>query len=962
MLSENKIIETIKNNNFNLLGQIQISEEEYKELIDYSKRIIRYMSPSIGARKNVIFSLALVHIAIREYKEGRFWPCFCDVIGEKVSSSKLNYCGKIFAITVKELGLLYVSKEDYSSQMYVENIKMHAMVMNYYMEGFWEFLSSYYEKNLFRQISDDLFEDIELLSEFMKKTLSNNSDSFVEEESKGHAAKSYKLLKGTRCFFAYSNVDTIISSLKPLLRYIDVYYYDSEYPDSNNRYAESFIRWCKKRETKEKSAERQNRNRLIASKRPYIHFDFDNMMQYLVIPSQKFRDNECEGEASVEISINGFTKTIDLDIYRSFGLYISEIVKVPIPSVFDDISIIIKSGVIKKYRILSSNYRILNKNNDFIYKIALGDNLLLIKKDTNVSYEGRTTIVDYSNEYGGFDLYVLKITDDSIIHIGKRKISILGEYSEIPYFEEEISHFEVFDLNENKLVVTRSHPTISFMVHERKISGTVLIVNEKKYSLDKVDKIIGYSTINIKDKAITIDLERVLPSIDGTYNVYIDIPDDRNIYISKYVRINKMDFSFNKGLYSADDSIYLWINNRCDSIWPDREDISLVSIDDDSDEYIIPFVENENEVYFHLELNEKLLIKLPINILKFGFSKDELTCHQPEFIWYSDLKETIYCSAPNMSEIRVYINHEKEKYVKGFSIGSGLFRVDISELKQRICKNIYNGWTYLNIVCIGTKKYSYPLYSVLRVLWVEPYFDFVLVDGKLGFDVELYGKAQLLIDIEDEYTKEKIVKDKVINNGVNVFPELPLDGVYNIIPKMIEEDEFGLNKRSLKMRALFNQSYIDLDNLTDCRLSVADLLYFEEEKKLSYEYRIDIRKKVDMCTFEGYMHGLKRKKTRYDLTEDKRIPDKKKLGKVQIKIIEESDKCIYIQIYSSTYEQNPEEWIEFYYDDKYNTLLHSNDNVLRQCDSYERFIFLADDETKYRVMKKKIRRLKINDI
>lgn len=966
MISDKELLDRIKENNIHLLGQINISEEEYRDLLHYSRNYVFNISPSVRVKPDIRLSVTLVQVAIREYKEGRFWQYFCDAIDKQMSSSKMNYCGKVFYATVKKIGLLYINKDDNGSQMYVENIKIHAMVTNYYMDGFWEFLSSYYEKNLFRQISDDLFEDIELLSSFMKKTLSDNSDSIIGEENKGHASKSYKLLKGTRYFFAYSNVDVIISSLKPLLKYIDIYYYDSELPDGNNRYAESFINWCKGREAKENLIEKQKRNRLLASKRPYIHFDFDQMLSFLIIPSQKFRDNECDGEASVEVTINEVTKKIDLEIYKSFGLYISEPVRIPIPSVFDDVNITIESGVTKKYRILSSNYRIINKNNDVTYKLTLGDNLLLIEKDKEVSYEGQTTCIDFSNEYKDFDLYSLKVSDDSVIHIGKRTVSIAGEYSEIPFFENEIKHYDVFDLKNNKLIATRSHPTISFMVQERKISGTVLVVNDKKISLDTVDKIVGGSTIDTNDKAITLELEHVLPSEEGTYNVYIDIPDEKNIYIPKYVRINKMDILFNKSIYSSEDDIYLWIKNRCDNIWPDREDITLVSIDEDSDEYIIPFKENESEICLHLDLNEELLIKLPLNILKFGFSMDELSCYRSSFLWYSDLKETIYVSAPDINEVRIYLNHERDKYVKGFSLGGDLFRVDISELKQRICKNIYKGWTYINISCIGTKKYSYLLYSVLRVLWVEPYFDFILVDGHLGFDIEVNGNAQLAVDIEEEYSKKKLVKDRKITTGINSFPELPLDGVYSIIPKMIEGDEFGLNTSTLKMRPLFDQSYVDLNNLTDCRLSVADLLYFEEEKLLSYEYRVDIRKKIDSCTYEGYMHGLKReKKTKSSkdlFADDNRKSVKKRFGKVQIKVLEESDKCIYIQIYSSTYDEGEDEWIEFYYDDEFHTLLHSNDNALSQCKSYDRFIFLADDETKYRVMKKKIRRLKVNAI
>lgn len=953
MISEKELLNRIKENKVFLLGQVDISEEEYQDLLHYSRRFVFDASPAMGVKTDICLSITLVQVAIREFKEGRYWQYFCDAIDKKISSSKMNYCGKVFAATVKKLGLLYIDNDDASSQMYVENIKAHAIVTNYYMKGFWEFLSSYYEKNLFRQISDDLFEDIDLLSAFMKNTLDSSSDSIIGEEVKGHASKSYKLLKGTRGALAYSNPDAILSLLKPLLHYIDNYYYDSEYPEDDNRFATCFEAWCKEKETSENKIEKRKKNRLLASRRPYIHYDFNQTLAYLVIPSQKFRDNECEGDASVLITINGVEKRMNLDIYKSFGIYISEKVSVPIPSVFDDISINIESGITKKYKILSSDYRIINKNCDVIYKLVLGDNLLLTKKNIEVSFEGQTECVDYSDEYKGFDYYSLRISDDSIVHVGKRTVSIAGEYSEVPVFEEEISSFEVFDSNDEKLIVTRKHPTVSFMIQDRKIMGTVLVVNGTKHSINDIEKIVACSTINSNDRAITIDLEKVLPRVDGTFAVYIDVPDEKTIAVPKYVRLEKMDLVFNKSIYSAYDEIYLWVKNKSTNIWPDREDVSLVAIGVDSDEYQIPIVDNADDVTFHLHLNEEMIIKLPLKIIKTGFSLDELSYSTQEYIWYSNLQESLYCSVPDVEEIRVYLNHDKDNYVKGFSISRGLFRVDISELKQKITGNIYKGWEYINILCIGAKKNSFLLYSVLRVMWVEPYFDFKMLNGHLCFDSIVKGDAKLVVDIEDEYTKEKLVKDKEITSGIIEFPNLPVNGLYSIIPKMVEEDEFGFNSTVVKMRPLFNQSYINFDDLTDCRLPIADLIFMEEEKPLSYEYNIDIRKKIDDNTYEGYMHGFKK---------DNRRSSKKRFGRVQIKVLENSDKCVFIQIYTSTYDEYDEDWIELYYDNEFKTLLHVNDNALSRSSSYDKFEFLADDETRYKVMKKKIRRLEINAV
>ena len=147
MITEKDILNRIEKDNLKLLGLIDISEEEYQELLSYSKMYIKNVSPSHGVRVDLRLAVTLVQVAIREYKDGKFWPYFCDAIDERVSLNKMNYCGQVFEKTIKTYNLRYVDYVD--THMYVENIKMHAIVTNYYMQGMWEFLFSYYEKNLF---------------------------------------------------------------------------------------------------------------------------------------------------------------------------------------------------------------------------------------------------------------------------------------------------------------------------------------------------------------------------------------------------------------------------------------------------------------------------------------------------------------------------------------------------------------------------------------------------------------------------------------------------------------------------------------------------------------------------------------------------------------------------------------------------------------------------------------------
>ena len=961
MITEKDILNRIEKEEIKLLGLIEISEEEYKELLSYSKVFIRNVSPSYGVKCDLKLSVTLVQVAIREYKEGKFWTHFCDAIDDIVSLNKMNYCGQVFEKTVKRYNMLYVDYGD--THMYVENIKMHAIVTNYYMAGMWEFLSSYYEKNLFRQLTEDIEEDLDYLAIFMKQTLESNSDSFANEDSKGKAAKTYKLLKATRYLIAFNDSHTNSEILLPLLRIIDSYYYDTIFPSSLDRFGKSFIEWCNAKEGEVEHGDKNDKQSLV-SRRPNIRYDINTMSAFLIIPPQKFRDTEFDGEASAKITIDGYTEEFHLEIYKSFGVFISEAKRVPIPSLFDEISITVESSITKKYKIKGSNYRLMNKNYEVIGKLALGENMIFVQKGTKVSFEGETRCVDTSEDLGDFDYYSVIVSEDSILHFGNRVISLAGEYSEQPYFDDEVFDFEVFDVDNNRLVVSRTHPVVSFVVSEKKYAGTVIWVNGKKLPLADIANKFTSRTSNQSDLAITIALENELGTTDGAYEIIIDIPDEKNKKVPKYVRLSNLEVYTSKSIFAAQEQVYVWVKNGGEFIWPEREDVCLAAIQAKGEEYLVPVCGDEEDVIFYLELNEVLRLRLPLYLLKAGFSPEHMTFSQPEYIWYSDLKETLYCSAPAMEELRIYLNHDKSNYIQGINIKNGIFRVDISELKNQIVKDTTEGWQYINVICIGERRRSFHLLSVMRFLWIDPYFDFKMVDGKLAFELDVKGNADLYVDIVDERTKKTVIQSKPIRSGITMLPELDGDGLYSIYPRMEEGDFFGIDVTTTKLRPLFEQSFVTLDDLRNYRLQIGDLLFDEERKTLSYDYFIDLRDQVDDKTYLGYMYGLKKaprqrngiKSGKYELNSEGK-PVKKKFGKVKVEIVKIDEKSIILKVLTSSYDEAEEEWVELYYDNVSKTLLHPNDNAVSKGTNYSRFDYLDNDCTSYRVMRKKIRRL-----
>ena len=177
-INVSEIESTIRNNGFILLGQIQVSDDMYQELLENANWKINHLYVQILPRTDIILSLAMVQVAIRHFKNGKYWKVFNEQIGTDISVAKQNYIGQIFLKTIREYHLFELGRGDGNTAMYVENVKAHAFVTDSYMHGFLEFSYAYYENNLFRQLQDDISEDLEDLSSFMAETLINNITSY----------------------------------------------------------------------------------------------------------------------------------------------------------------------------------------------------------------------------------------------------------------------------------------------------------------------------------------------------------------------------------------------------------------------------------------------------------------------------------------------------------------------------------------------------------------------------------------------------------------------------------------------------------------------------------------------------------------------------------------------------------------------------------------------------------------
>ena len=877
-----ELLSEIAGKDIQLLGQIRVSDEEYEKLVERGRDFVENATDLNNPKPDILMSLLMVQIAIFHYQEGNYWKYFEKELGIPVSAQKQNYLGKVFVKTIEFYKLLRLEKQS-SQEQYVENIKAHAFVTNSYMAGFFEFASAFHENNLLRDLPsspEDMLEIIEGLSDFMKDTMSSSSDSV---KSGTTAAKSYKLLKSTRRVFAQCDPITVSNVFYPILKTIDNDLFDQKLPSGNlNRFDSSYIDWKKEQEKKKdaQSSRGERLNRGGYSKKPYLKIDPHTEQTLLIIPAQTFRKGDVEDDAGVSIIINGYSEFKRIELRDSFGILISEPIKIPVPNAFDEIEIKFINAGGKYYRLKNRDYRILNDKWQTVDKLSTGTNNIIIRKGTDVYWNENCEIIECTTEYVNWDFYSVKINKDSACKIGKQTLSIVGEYSKKPIFDNEIESFDVLDEDKNKIIATKLHPVISFEADEGLVPGTIISINSNHFPVRDIPEEKRPSFIDSGKAAVTIDINDLIShKEEGYYSIEIDIPTIGKRDICNYVLLRKIGCNLDYGRYLFNKEAKLKVSSPIHMVSGDPE----WAVDEaELNEYIytIPIKPDleyvDLDLYLNGESDKILYIRKPINVFSYGFTADEKIYlrEKSDYIWHTDLTDNLYVRLKNIDEVYAYYAGEEEELYKGELISPGVFRIDISEIRKKIEQNFDAKWHHIRLFLGKTDGKSLGLGDILlkNVIFPNPLMRIQSTDGLIHIPIEeIKGKAESLITIIDSETQEAVVNERLLHEGENEFPELDPSKAYDYVILSREDDEFGLFSETKEVRRLENHVTRDSSDLTGYSVKIESIEYDGEPLQLNLSYRIRVIQRLEKKVFLGLLDGsafdetgkIDRSKTQY---------------------------------------------------------------------------------------------------
>lgn len=946
-----KVKKELESGEIKLLGQVRISQDEYIKLKDYVSDFVMYSSDYSNPKPDIRLSLFLVQLAINNY-EGRYWQQLIDELGIDIPASKQNYIGKTFAKTIEYYDLFKLG-EDFAAQQYVENIKAHAFVTNYYMDGFFEFAYAFFENNLFRQVPENeqaLIEDVELLSAFMEQSLSTSSDSI--KNGTNVAAKSYKLLKSTRRVFAQCDVITINKFFYPIMKFIDEYYYDDRLPEEKaNRFEEGFIAWCKKAEEEVKKDGRKKRERILVSKKPFMVINPDNEKAKVVIPPQKFRPSDCESGITVLIENQQETIEKKLELWNSFGINISEPIEIEIPAIFDEIHISFSNISDKEYVIPARPYRIVTDEWKLQNNLKIGNNIILIQKDVSCFWNKECRIIYEEKNYINWDYYFIEIDTESICQIGKHSLSIAGEYSSEPVFDSLVKAFSVKSPEGKDITTCYRHPYISFEVDYDKLAGTVLFINEEKEAVKDIETKGIYPIPNKEGRcAVTIDLNELRERLDGRYKIDVDIPGEGRKTICDYLILRQFKYRFDCRTNIYREFAYLditswlhWVDANPEwEAWDKSKYCATFEVPLDADMKAVDI-----EVYLY-DTDEKYIVSIPVGIFSYGFSAEEKNYLKKDYIWYSNIANVLYIRNNLAQTASVYYGKETGSLYSAKKVSEGVFEVDISEIREKIIDSKYSKH-YINVVFDNKVSKYIALPCILRNVEVYPKYSISYIDEKPCILVDdIVGDAVPFIKLYEHNTDNCLIERMDLHKGVNYLEEIPAKGLYDLLPCMDEEDELGLFSNITEFKMIWGLGKIDISDLTGKSLRISGIRYEDEILELRHNYYAEVQKSIKNV----YMCYLKEVPFENGRNNWKRT---KNLGVIRLEVLNEKGN---LNCKVCCYSEDDKEWMSFYYDRKTKGLLRPDSKTLLNTKDYQRFYSLDEDVTVFMIDKNNIKSLR----
>lgn len=833
------------------IGDIPINDVEYRVLMNLLCKIYKEHYNTEQYVSNPFLAIALVQIGLRHY-DGSYWmyveneitpidesigTFLSFILGEQnLSGVHQKWLGRSFYFTLEKYGKYRKSK----SEM-VNNILLHCFITNHYADDLFDFLFSYYEIDLDR----DLSRNDEQMQAYLIQSVKKGENSVRANKIKKHTSDA-----------VIANENESKKRINRILQFMDDALFNDKYPsNSQDRIAKLFCHWAndsKKFEYNKKNVSERNKKGSKLFTSPYIHFNTNSKSFELILPSQHIQLLDDEELQKIEWRISLNTDVL-LDVDFNNGVTCCKTEKLVIEInkyIFDNIKTeLIKNGTqcVRKFVIRSDSVRFFDNDWDLInYSSYLPTgNAFAFTKPNEILISESDSIFPPERSVG-LDLYTVELKKGDIWRLPDGRAIAVGHPTEEGLFSSSLISDAYIMRDDKKIPIYSSIPSLFFRMKQTQENGTCIYINENPHRFDIEQCVKTDEQDGTGENGYILRLTNFCDK-DGIYRIAIDIPNSKKERYYEICIIKGFSYAFDAAPYIFKTNGVINVSNV----------VNVVGMDNSKhlsdNRFSFKIKADCDYLLFSVDIDGKLHtihINLPVFKWQFGdyydkesfynYDDDSWEITEPEEIWHSEFPEIIYLKYPSdsvdFSMPPINLDNSDNDFTVSFNKNKE-HNVFICDTRKMI--SWFGSEEALRPLNITFSSYKFLFCHIVTRCYIRNTKFEVREDrenNQLIFECDIGGYSDCVADIYRE--SKRIGKEIPIKTGGIKLKTQFISGKYRVdFYQVDDEDDFGLpNCKKFDSKIYQYVNKCDLKN--------------------SYIEIIDIRERNDESIFKGKPYQL----------------------------------------------------------------------------------------------------------
>ena len=862
-----------------LLGSIELTDEEFELLM--SEFRVKYhaflLSDAVEKYTDEIISIALVQIALRDYRNNALWPYVAKRLGQAKVNQNLMKLGAVFIRTMKVYG-----KACFDGGEYVASILMHCFACDSCIPKLFDFLYVYYSIDISRDMSQA---DVGALCQLMG--------------SGDYYPRKHMIYQHTQdALRAFGEIGC--RRLKAYLTWIDGAFWNRHYvPEGSGRFKEQFLQWRSKHPDFDGSygADRAYGSGVRRFTHPELQLDMRTGSMKLYFPRQQLPLRN--GDNAVWHVAGDLIPAVVCELTEGATcLHTQETtVSFPMEHLLSTISCRLEfdGEVVRTFTIAEDCLRAFDERGMQLptHHLKPGMNYCFVSPDAPLQLQHKVN----SHRVGPWLMMHCVLKDGDVISYPDGTASIVGyDLREGLCGVAPLEHAYVMNNSEERFDVYPHMPMLFLRTQPERFDSGRLLINEQYYRLNE----LPFKQTELHDrsgeKGFLITLPKLHQEQGGLYRLKCDIAGEQDVRLWSFACLDNFAYRFES-------------NEGVLPYWDVPRGSVTVTYDEPlSGEHLVKHP-RKNEFGFDIDaaLQEiclkpvsdafRLYIRVPM--VAWRMDEQEWSTKSVTEIWLSDLgKQLEFITQEHSITLMVDQDAEENGRVAIYSRSqhAECIRCDLAQLRTWLTRDRIKHEIYVGI---GKEKF------LLANVYCSSYLASARLEadyeaGGISGVFEILGKGKYAVSIV--YKEQTLAEYVPIENG-QVFLPLPMEsGLYQATIYEVENDEFGFGEQLYPLGQAQCQ-LIDPENLSGRRFYLSHLVTLNmryEKLELAHKrYWIDLhdRDEQNKTQYRGTMRITSSLGEHYLIHVVVVIPDRSNINRCQLLFMEDGEEQSFLYDY-----------------------------------------------------------------